>query len=253
MTAFASVPFESYERSVPRVLDQVRAGPLLARQQAVLVKPNLVNASPFPVTTHPGCCRAALAYVRRHAPSARLILADGCGDPRHSTMELFDLLGLRDAAHEFGAELLDLNEEPSVRLERPDLSFFRQMHLPGVVLESFIFSLPVLKAHSLAGYTGTLKNMMGVLPPLHYAQRHGFWRKAALHGDLHRAIRELCAVVRPGLTLLDASVGLRDHHLGGRTCDPPAGMLAAGTDPLAVDRYAAALLGLDWKLIGHLQ
>ncbi len=253
MTDFASVPFESYDISVPQALDAVQAGPLLARQQVILVKPNMVNCSPFPVTSHPECCRAVLAYVRRHAPSARLILADGCGDPSFSTMELFDRLGFRRVAEESGAELMDLNEEPAFSQDMPGLSFFRKIHLPKIVTESFIFSVPVLKAHSLAGYTGTLKNMMGVLPPLYYAQRHGFWRKAALHADLQRAIRELCTVVRPGLMLLDASVGLCDHHLGGRTCDPPLGILAAGSDPLEVDRFGAGLLGLDWRAIGHLQ
>lgn len=248
-----SVPFISYAASVPEVLDAAGAGSLLARQSLILIKPNLVNASPFPVTSHPDCCRALLAYVRDHAPDAEVVVADGCGDPRLETSELFDRLGYRSLETEFGVTLMDLNQALLVRLERPDLAFFREIHLPRIVMDAFVISLPVLKAHSLAGYTGALKNMMGVLPPLYYAQRHGFWRKAALHADLQRAVRELSEVVRPGLSLLDASVGLRDHHLGGRACAPPVGKLVAGEDPLEVDRLGAGLLGIDWRTIGHLQ
>ncbi len=252
MKSFARIPFDSYERSVPEALDAVQAGVALKDRELIIVKPNLVNASPFPVTSHPDCCAAILAYVRDHAPSARLIVADGCGDPRASTMELFDRLGFRQAAQRHGAELVDLNEATTRRLEFPDLTYFREIHLPAVLADAFIISQPVLKAHSLAGYTGAIKNMMGVLPPLYYAQRHGFWRKAALHADLQRALADLGRAVRPDLSLLDASVGLRDHHLGGRTCSPPVGVLLSGSDPYEVDRAGAGLLGIDWRTIGHL-
>ena len=60
-------------------------------------------------------------------------------------------------------------------------------------------------------------------------------------------------MARPDLSVLDASVGLKDHHLGGRTCDPPLGKVAAGSDPWEVDRYGAGLLGLAPDDIGHLR
>ena len=51
---------------------------------------------------------------------------------------------------------------------------------------------------------------------------------------------------------MDATVGLAEFHLGGAHCDPPLGRLIAGTDPLAIDRRGAELLGLDWRDIPHL-
>ena len=125
------------------------------------------------------------------------------------------------------------------------------MYLPTIAYDTYIISVPVLKAHSLADITGTLKNMMGFLPPEHY-QRGGHWKKAAFHADIHRAIIELNRYVTPNLTLLDARIGLAEYHLGGAECNPHVCKLIAGFNPLAVDRKAAELLGLNPDGIPHL-
>ncbi|MFP4258532.1 MAG: hypothetical protein ACLFRE_05960, partial [Desulfovermiculus sp.] len=49
----------------------------------------------------------------------------------------------------------------------------------------------------------------------------------------------------PDLSIMDASVGMAEYHLGGPTCDPPLGKLVGGYDPWEVDREGARLLGLD--------
>nr|WP_279614519.1 hypothetical protein [Desulfonatronovibrio hydrogenovorans] len=53
--------------------------------------------------------------------------------------------------------------------------------------------------------------------------------------------------------MIDASVGMAEYHLGGRTCDPPVQRMVAGLDPVAVDSYGAGLLGLSWKDIPHIR
>ncbi|MEZ4602968.1 MAG: DUF362 domain-containing protein [Desulfobacterales bacterium] len=78
------------------------------------------------------------------------------------------------------------------------------------------------------------------------------WNKAEFHRDIHQAIVDLNRYRKADLTLMDASVGMPDYHLGGRNCEPPVNQLVAGFDPLAVDRKAAELLGRDWRTIPHL-
>ncbi len=97
-----------------------------------------------------------------------------------------------------------------------------------------------------------MKNMMGFAPPSHYSGTQGVWNKAEFHNDIHQAIIDLNKYRKADMTLLDASIGLADYHLGGRTCDPPVNQLVAGFDPLEIDRKAAELLGLDWQKIPHL-
>ncbi len=69
---------------------------------------------------------------------------------------------------------------------------------------------------------------------------------------MHASIIELNRYVTPDLTVLDGRIGLAEYHLGGPECDPPVRVLLGGFDPVAVDRRAAGVLGLDWRRIGHL-
>ncbi len=120
-----------------------------------------------------------------------------------------------------------------------------------MLFNSFIVSLPLLKAHSLAGITGTLKNMMGFAPPQYYSGG-GMWKKSFFHEQMQDSIIELCRYRTPDLTLMDASVGLSQYHLGGPMCDPPIGKLLAGDDPFRMDQCAAELLNLDPGIIRHI-
>ena len=146
---------------------------------------------------------------------------------------------------------MDLNEAPTVRLQNAECRVFPEFHMPQIIMDSFLLSVPVLKAHSLSDITGTLKNMVGVAPPEHY-QRGGYWKKSAFHARMHESILDLNRYRSPDLTVLDASVGLAEYHLGGPECDPPVNRIVAGFDPWGVDRLAAELLGMDWKTIPHL-
>ncbi|MBW1988925.1 MAG: DUF362 domain-containing protein [Deltaproteobacteria bacterium] len=247
----ASVSFTSYAESVPLAMDRAGAERLLSGQSLVMVKPNLVNATPFPVTTPPELCAAIVEYVRAACPAARVVVAEGTGEPSLTTMEVFDRLGYVQMAKQAGVELVDLDCEPTVTLADPSRKVFPEMVLPEIAIEAFLISAPVLKAHSLAAMTGTLKNMMGLAPASHYSGRGGFWRKAVFHQPMQESVMDLNAYRLPDFTVMDATVGLAEYHLGGATLDPPPNLLLAGDDPYAVDREAAGLLGLDWRAVPH--
>jgi len=247
----ATVDFHSYTQSVTTALDAISAGHILSEQSDILIKPNLVNASPHPVTTHVACCEAVVEYVRS-CSKANIIIAEGCGDSSRETGEIFDLLGYGDMANHHRVPLVDLNSSPLVKLENRDCSVYSEIHLPEIAFSHFIISLPVLKVHSIAGITGTLKNMIGFAPPKYYSSGFGGWKKGAFHNHMQQAIIDLNQYRVPDLSLMDASVGLAEFHLGGRHCSPAVGKMIAGSNPWEVDRKAAALLGLDWKKIRHL-
>ena len=249
-TGIMESEFKTYSESVPEILDAIQAGQQLKKQETVLLKPNLVTASPFPVTTSPELCRTVIEYIRRHS-QARLIIGEGCGDEEMDTPEVFAALGYERLAQEMDVELLDLNHAPLIRLENMGNRIFPEIFLPEIAFESYVISLPVLKAHSLAVMTGTLKNMMGFAPPEHYSGG-GFWKKSFFHSRMQQSIRELNGFIAPDLTLMDASVGLCQYHLGGPRCNPPVNRLIAGNDPFEIDQAGARLLGLDLQKIPHI-
>lgn len=247
-----TVSFASFQESVPAVLDALGARDRLSDQQRILLKPNLVTSTPYPVTTSAECCRAMIKYIRA-CSRAEIVIAEGTGDPCETTYEVFDKLGYTNLSEELNVPLVDLNTEPVERHENPDCSRLPALFLPTVAGTHFIISMPVLKVHTLSKFTGTMKNMLGFAPPSHYSGFGGNWNKAAFHRGLQQAIIDFNRYRSPDLTLMDASVGMPEQHLGGRSCDPPIGKLVAGYDALSVDRVSAEMLGLDWKKIDHLK
>ena len=251
MSEIAQIGFVSYRESVPKLLDVIGAAAVLKEQTAVLIKPNLVNASPFPITTAPECVEAIIDYVRSCSQAA-IVIGEGCGDAHLETPEVFDRLGYQDLAKRHDVELIDLNRAPLEKLENGDCPVFPQIYLPKIAISHFLLSVPVLKAHSFSEITGTLKNMIGLAPPKYYSGQYGTWKKAVFHNRMHQSIIDLNRYRTPDLSLMDATVGMPDFHLGGAHCDPPLGKLIAGFDPVEVDRRGAELLGLEWPNIAHL-
>jgi uncharacterized protein (DUF362 family) len=242
---------DSSDSPVYNALTAVGAFDVLAQQSVIVLKPNLVNASPPPVTFPVKTMEALIRAIRKHS-DADLIIAEGCGDLDRTTAELFELHGYTDLAERYGVELIDLNEAPLRRLTDPSCSTFPEMYLPEILFNSFLISAPVLKAHSLAGVTIAMKNMIGCAPPSHY-QQGGSWKKSAFHRRMHQSILDLNRYRKPDLCFVDARTGLAEYHLGGAECNPPVNRFIAGFDPVAVDVAGAQLLGQDWQQIEHLR
>ena len=53
-----SVDFQSYEKSATEALDELDAHEQIGAKSGVLIKPNLINDSPPPITTSAACCEA---------------------------------------------------------------------------------------------------------------------------------------------------------------------------------------------------
>ena len=250
MTALAIIEHTNYAKSVRHAFDEADGAAVVSDGRPILLKPNLVNVSPFPITTHPDFVAVVIEVIRDHT-DAPIIIAEGCGDSDMDTPQVFAALGYNALAERYNVELVDLNHAQLIKKSNPDCSVFKEMWLPEIAFSHCIVSLPVIKAHSLATITGTCKNMMGFPPPKHYGGTG--WKKASFHARMHASIKDLCSYITPDFTIMDATVGMADYHLGGATCEPPIGKILAGTDSLALDQKAAGLLGLNWQDIGHLR
>jgi uncharacterized protein (DUF362 family) len=104
--------------------------------------------------------------------------------------------------------------------------------LAKVVLESDKFiNLPTAKSHSATGVSLGMKGLMGLI-----------WDRGALHQmNLHQAIADLATVVKPDLTIVDATRALTSGGPGGPGKTVVLNMAVAGIDPVAVDSYAVGI------------
>ncbi len=251
-TVFKTTFAGDFSRSVAPLLEASRLRKSISGAKRIILKPNLVEALPAPITTPVELVESIIDYILDASGDVEIIVADGTGSLEYDTFHCFEELGYIEMAMRRGVKLIDLNDEPSVELYSPLLKVWPSIFLPKILMDSFLISVPVLKAHTLAGVTLTMKNMIGVAPPAHY-HTGGHWKKSAFHASMDESIFDLNAVRSPDFTVLDATVGMAEAHLWGRHCDPPPRIVAASYDPVALDAFGAGLLGFDWAGIGHIR
>ncbi|MBI5892097.1 MAG: DUF362 domain-containing protein [Deltaproteobacteria bacterium] len=241
-----------WNKSIASLMDASGIEAVLEHQKKILIKPNLVEALKPPITTPVELVGAIVDYIQKKTAEADIIIGEGTGAADYDTQHCFEELGYTKLAKDKKVKLVDLNKEPLIKLTNPKLSRWPELYLPRIIFDCFLISVPVLKAHSLADVTLTMKNMMGAAPPSHY-QKGGHWKKSAFHERMQESILDLNRYRTPDFTILDATVGMKEAHLWGPTCDPHPNIIAAGFDPVAIDAYGAGLLKKDWRKIGHIK
>jgi uncharacterized protein (DUF362 family) len=242
----AQVDFRDYGSSVAEALDAVGAGDRLPRTGLIIIKPNLTNADPPPVTTPVQIVEAVCHYCRAHT-KADVAIGEGCGSG--VTEDTYRANGYMDLARREGIELLDFNKEEAVTLERNDALQLKQFHLPKVARDAFIISVPILKDHCFTVTTIAMKNMFGLAPAPFYK---GSWNKSKLHNpSTHRSVFDVCLYKNPDLCVVDAVTALTGMHLSGTP--KKLNRILVGFDPVAVDAAGSALLGHNPKRIEYLR
>ena len=203
---------------------------LVGPDDIVVVKPNIGwdRTAAQGANTHPHVV-SEVVRLCREARAGRVIVSD-C--PIGKSMRAFERSGILGAARDAGAEVIVPEESRYYRVQISERLGVWDILEPFVIATKVI-NVPVVKHHDLAGITGGLKNWIGITGKL----------RISFHGDLQRSIAELAALMRPTLTIMDASRVLMGNGPGGGSLDDvkPVHSIAAGTDPVALDAWAAGL------------
>jgi uncharacterized protein (DUF362 family) len=94
-----------------------------------------------------------------------------------------------------------------------------------------LINLPTAKSHSATGVSLGIKNLMGLI-----------WDRGYLHRrDLDAAIAELATVIKPDLTIIDATRALTTGGPGGPGKTVTLNTVVAGSDVVAVDSYTVGI------------
>ena len=184
------------------------------------------------------------------AEVVRLVVAAGASkvwltDVSVNTPEqCFARSGIEKAAKQAGATVV-----------RPDATAFREVNVSGKLLQTGdvlypfieadrVINVPVVKQHGLSGATMSLKNWYGVLGG----------QRVKLHQNIHLSIVDLALMMKPTLTVLDATrILLANGPTGGSIADTKQlDTVAVGTDEVALDAFGATLLGLHPTDLGFI-
>jgi uncharacterized protein (DUF362 family) len=201
----------------------------IARGDVVVLKPNIAwdRTPEQAANTNPDLVAEVVKQCVQ-AGAKRVIVTDvSCNDAERC----FHRSGIAAAASGEGAEVI-----------LPDPSRFREVNLGGEILQNWqvfgpfleadkVINLPIAKQHDLTGATLGFKNWYGILGG----------ERNRLHQQIHQSLVDLAAFMLPTLTLLDCyRVLLRNGPTGGNLEDVALHKtLVAGTDPVAIDAYAA--------------
>jgi uncharacterized Fe-S center protein len=128
-----------------------------------------------------------------------------------------------------------------VEVKNPEGRAFKRFSLARRVVDAdVLISLPKFKTHGLTLFTGGVKNLFGCLPGLQKAEMH---LRAPKSEAFSQMLVDLLVAVRPGLTIMDAIVGMEGN---GPSNGAPRkiGAVLASTDPVAVDCVACQIVGV---------
>jgi len=245
MSTVSQVKFAGYGASVAKALDLIKAADRLPREGLIIIKPNLTNADPPPVTTNVKAAEAVYEYCRDRT-RAEIAVGEGCGEG--VTSDVFEATGYAALAKTYCLRLIDFNQEKTVVFRRQDVLQLTEFYMPEIVEDAFVISLPVLKDHSLTMTTVAMKNMFGIAPAPFY---RGSWNKSKLHSpSTHKSVVDVCLYKKPDLCVVDAVVANVGSHISGS--GKRLGLILASFDPVAVDTVASELLGHDPRKIQYL-
>jgi uncharacterized protein (DUF362 family) len=196
----------------------------------VVVKPNIGwdRTAEQGANTHPEVV-AEVVRLCREAGARRVVVSD-C--PVRRSRAAFERSGILAAAAAAGAEVVLPEDSRYYTVEISKRLGIWDILEPFVIADKII-NVPVAKHHDLTGVTAGLKNWLGITGKT----------RITFHSDLQHSIAELAALMRPTLTIVDASRLLLEHGPSGGSLDDvkPTRTIAAGVDPVALDAWAFTL------------
>jgi uncharacterized protein (DUF362 family) len=178
-----------------------------------------------------------IVRVLREGGASRVIVGDDA-IWHVKTRDSFQGSGIGEAVLKAGGEVCCFDEEPRIIESVPDARIFEKLSLPKVVREvDRIINVPKMKTSFIAVVTLGIKNHLGYIP---FEDRLKFHRMA----DLAYVLSDIAKVVKTDLTIIDAIVAMEGYgpHAGtAKRLDA----IVAGTDIVATDVVATALMGID--------
>ncbi len=207
----------------------------IKKGQRVVLKPNMsfARTPDFSATTHPQVI-ATVARASMEAGARQVMVLD-------HTLQRAELCLERTGISDACKNIADVHV-----LALQERKFFRDIKIPqGKVLEraevikeilepdTILINIPVAKSHSATGVSMGLKGLMGVI-----------WDRESFHSqyNINQAITDLATVIKPQLTILDATRALASGGPSGPGEVKKPNLIVAGVDPVAVDSYGVSIV-----------
>jgi uncharacterized protein (DUF362 family) len=231
---------KDYYRLVERVLKPLGTiNSFVKTGDQVVIKPNMSwDRNPSQgANTHPHVVKALVEMCLDAGAKQVRVFDRTCNEERRCYVNS----GVQDALESIKDKRLKFFHPDSRKYVPVDIKqgkAIKQLQIYRDALEADTYiNLPIAKHHSLSRLTLGMKNSMGVLGG----------NRGQMHHDLGQKLADLATVIRPKLTIIDATrILLRNGPQGGDPDDVRVmDTVIASADPVACDAYATTLFGLQ--------
>jgi uncharacterized protein (DUF362 family)/NAD-dependent dihydropyrimidine dehydrogenase PreA subunit len=212
----------------------------------VLVKPNLLNASPSTkaVTTNPIFLSAVLRLLEARGAGKILIGDSPAWQNGASTGKV---AGLWRIAADHNCSWVDF--KASAPRNSPDAKLVPNFLLTTVLDEcDIVINLPKLKTHQFMYYTGAVKNFFGLMPGMAKSGMHLRYPDSERFGTM---LVDLSRTIPRSFTFMDGIIAMEGPGPGsGKPF--PLGLVLASSDPAALDWVALQCIGYEPTEISYI-
>ena len=221
----------------------------------VYLKPNAIHFSPG-MHTDPAVVDALLAYLGDHGYRRLALMENSSGGL--STRLVFTVNGYADIARRHGAELVYLDEGPTVPYtlegEEAPIRIPRRLHEtfidPSRRPGNFYLGFPKLKTHSMTTMTLGVKGQQAF--PIDRDRMH-FHN----HETLHIRLARLYRMVQPDFCIIEGVTAIFNGHVPPKALlkesSVQLNVLIGGQDTVAVDTVASKVMGYAIEEVEHLR
>jgi uncharacterized protein (DUF362 family) len=221
-------------------------GAFVREGSRVVVKPNIGwdRTPEQAANTHPEVVKAIVRQCLDAGAKRVLVFDRTCNDPRRC----YARSGIKaavEAIDDRRAQCIFTDDNKYVPVKIENGKSIQEFSFNKDALEAecdCYINVPVAKSHVLTKLSLGLKNIMGVIGG----------NRGEIHKAVHQRIADLNLVVRPKLTIIDATrLLLRNGPTGGNLKDVKVlDTLVASADTVAADAYATTLFGMKPADIG---
>jgi len=191
----------------------------------VLLKPNFNTADPFPGSTAMDFFQAVIEFISEANPK-EIIVGESCTYFLNTEKVCHDK-GAPAVMEKFKVTWHNFENGDWVKVNIPRGKYFKSIKVPKITQEvDKLITLPCLKTHFLAAYTGALKINIGMLKPS---------MRGRLHlNHLQERVAEMASVLKPDLIIMDGRKCFTEGGPDKGTLEEP-NILMAGNDMVAID------------------
>jgi uncharacterized protein (DUF362 family)/ferredoxin len=212
----------------------------------VMLKPNIIgqNTPDQATTTHPGIVEALCCYFTDH--NCSISIGDSSAFYQGGgTVAGLESSGIAAVAKKYGAALVPF-ETTRLRKITSGANLNPFYVTEAVFDHDLVVNLPKLKVHRLARYTGAIKNMYGCVVGGSKQLYHKQFQHNHNYQDLWGGpIVDVYEAVTPGLTVMDAVIGLDKDGPAANGEPRFTGLILASESGPALDVIACRIIGFD--------